>query len=82
MHFMDAANYDLRRVRRCIIKYVTTDSRLVSFCNYNAGDHLRVIEESARLGQRGSQDTGGEKPAYVPASDQRPAISESPAPPT
>ena len=82
MHFMDAANYDLRRVRRCIIKYVTTDGRLVSFCNYNAGDHHRVIEESSRLGQRGPQDTGGEKPAYVPASDQQPAVSESPAPPT
>jgi len=49
MHFMDSATYNLRRRRRCIIKYVTTDGRVVSFCNYNAGDHHRTIEESARL---------------------------------
>jgi hypothetical protein len=76
MHFMDSANYDLRRVHRCIIKYVTTDGKLVSFCNYNAGDCHRKIEEAARLGQGGSHDTGGEKPVYVAGIARRPARAE------
>jgi len=49
MHFMDAGNYSLRRLRRCIIKYVTTTGDLVSFCRYNAGERWRDREEVARL---------------------------------
>jgi uncharacterized radical SAM superfamily Fe-S cluster-containing enzyme len=49
MHFMDAGNYSLRRLRRCIIKYVTTAGDLVSFCRYNAGERYRDREEVARL---------------------------------
>jgi uncharacterized radical SAM superfamily Fe-S cluster-containing enzyme len=35
MHFMDPTNYSARRVRRCIIKYVTTKARS-SLRRYNA----------------------------------------------
>ena len=49
MHFMDSTNYSARRVGRCIIKYVTTDGEVVSFCRYNAGERYRVIEEASRL---------------------------------
>jgi 7,8-dihydro-6-hydroxymethylpterin dimethyltransferase len=49
MHFMDASNYSYRRVRRCIIKYVTVDGDVVSFCRYNAGERLRSVEEASRL---------------------------------
>jgi uncharacterized radical SAM superfamily Fe-S cluster-containing enzyme len=49
MHFMDATNYSARRVRRCIIKYVTTDGQVLSFCRYNAGERYRTTEEAARL---------------------------------
>jgi uncharacterized radical SAM superfamily Fe-S cluster-containing enzyme len=49
MHFMDATNYSARRVGRCIIKYVTTDGQVVSFCRYNAGERYRTIEEANRL---------------------------------
>jgi 7,8-dihydro-6-hydroxymethylpterin dimethyltransferase len=75
MHFMDSANYDLRRVRRCIIKYVTTDGRLVSFCNYNAGDRHRTAEESARLGNQDPQPANGKHAVYGPDRDGRPASS-------
>jgi uncharacterized radical SAM superfamily Fe-S cluster-containing enzyme len=51
MHFMDATNFSTRRAHRCIIKYVTTDGRLVSFCNFNSGARLRDAEELIRLGQ-------------------------------
>jgi len=48
MHFMDHHDYNFRRLRRCIIQYVTTDSRLIPFCSYNSGARLRTVEESAR----------------------------------
>lgn len=35
MHFMDAYNFDLSRVSRCGIHYVTPDERIIPFCSYN-----------------------------------------------
>ena len=37
MHFMDAYNYELERVRRCIIHYATPAGRIIPFCAYNGG---------------------------------------------
>jgi uncharacterized radical SAM superfamily Fe-S cluster-containing enzyme len=48
MHFMDSGHYNLRRLRRCIIQYVTTDGKLVPFCSYNSGLRYRTVEESHR----------------------------------
>lgn len=52
MHFMDAGNYSYQRVRRCLIKYVTVEGEVVSFCRYNAGERCRVNEETVRLALR------------------------------
>jgi uncharacterized radical SAM superfamily Fe-S cluster-containing enzyme len=49
MHFMDARSYNLRRLRRCVIQYVTTGGEVVPFCSYNAGARLRNAEELARV---------------------------------
>jgi hypothetical protein len=49
MHFMDAHSYNLRRLSRCIIQYVTTDGQLIPFCSYNAGARLRDSEELTRI---------------------------------
>jgi 7,8-dihydro-6-hydroxymethylpterin dimethyltransferase len=49
MHFMDAGNYSYRRARRCIIKYVTVEGEVVSFCRYNAGERRRTGEDASRL---------------------------------
>jgi hypothetical protein len=35
MHFMDPYNYDIKRVKRCDIHYVTPDLKLVPFCAFN-----------------------------------------------
>ncbi len=35
MHFMDAYNFDLARVKRCVIHYGLPDGRIVPFCSYN-----------------------------------------------
>lgn len=37
MHFMDSYNYDVDRVKRCVIHYTAPDGRLYPFCAYNSG---------------------------------------------
>jgi uncharacterized radical SAM superfamily Fe-S cluster-containing enzyme len=41
MHFMDVYNYDVDRVRRCVVHYGTPDGRIYPFCTYNAGPTFR-----------------------------------------
>lgn len=45
MHFQDSYNYDLERVRRCSIHYVTPDCKIIPFCAYNSGIEMRVETE-------------------------------------
>jgi len=45
MHFMDGYNYELERVRRCVIHYATPAGRVIPFCAYNGGFvHRTAIE--------------------------------------
>ena len=43
MHFQDSFNYDIERVKRCLIHYATPDpkKRIVPFCAYNSGPIFR-----------------------------------------
>ena len=41
MHFMDSYNYELERVRRCVIHYATPAGRIIPFCAYNGGHVFR-----------------------------------------
>ncbi|MBO4797197.1 MAG: radical SAM protein, partial [Candidatus Methanomethylophilaceae archaeon] len=41
MHFQDSYNYDIERVRRCGVHYVTPDCRVIPFCAYNSGPEFR-----------------------------------------
>ncbi len=45
MHFQDHWNYDIARVVRCVIHYVTPDMRLIPFCSYNSGPTFRTEVE-------------------------------------
>lgn len=45
MHFQDSYNYDVERVRRCSIHYITPDCKIVPFCAYNSGIEMRVETE-------------------------------------
>jgi len=45
MHFMDAYNYDVERVRRCVIHYVAPNGRMYPFCAYNSGPVFREMIE-------------------------------------
>ena len=40
MHFMDQYNYDVTRVRRCNIHYLSPDGRVIPFCTYNVLDDI------------------------------------------
>ena len=35
MHFQDPFNYDVERVKRCVIHYATPDGRIIPFCAFN-----------------------------------------------
>jgi uncharacterized radical SAM superfamily Fe-S cluster-containing enzyme len=41
MHFMDGYNYDVERVKRCVIHYATPDKHIYPFCAYNSGPVFR-----------------------------------------
>ncbi len=41
MHFMDSYNYDVERVKRCVIHYAAPDGKLYPFCAYNSGPVFR-----------------------------------------
>lgn len=41
MHFMDHYNYDVERVKRCVIHYSAPDGRIYPFCAYNGGPTFR-----------------------------------------
>jgi uncharacterized radical SAM superfamily Fe-S cluster-containing enzyme len=42
MHFMDSYNYDIERLKRCVIHYAAPNGRIYPFCAYNSG---RVYRE-------------------------------------
>jgi hypothetical protein len=44
MHFMDRYNYDVERVRRCVIQYSTPDG-IYPFCSLNCGPIYRPFIE-------------------------------------
>jgi len=41
MHFQDSYNYDIERVKRCVIHYAAPDGKLYPFCTYNSGPTYR-----------------------------------------
>lgn len=42
MHFQDGYNYDIERVKRCVIHYITPDMSIIPFCAYNGGPTYRT----------------------------------------
>ncbi|MFH1016798.1 MAG: radical SAM protein [Pseudomonadota bacterium] len=41
MHFMDHYNYDVERVKRCLVHYSAQDGKIYPFCSFNAGPYFR-----------------------------------------
>jgi 7,8-dihydro-6-hydroxymethylpterin dimethyltransferase len=68
MHFMDSYNYDIERVKRCVIHYAAPDGKLYPFCTYNSGPTFREkiekqfsIPFEAQLARFGFASTGSAK---------------------
>ena len=47
MAFMDQYNFDVNRVRRCVVHYVTPDLKVIPFCAYNNVHRIATEEEYA-----------------------------------
>jgi len=45
MAFMDQYNFDVNRVRRCVIHYVTPDLKIIPFCAYNNIHRIETEKE-------------------------------------
>lgn len=60
MHFQDAYNFELDRVRRCVVHYAAPDGRMYPFCTYNCGPVFRdrVEQQFARLRATGRASPG------------------------
>ena len=48
MAFMDQYNFDVNRVRRCVIHYVTPKLKVIPFCAYNNIHRIGTEEEYAQ----------------------------------
>ena len=72
MHFMDLYNYDVERVMRCNIHYLSPDGRVIPFCTYNVlndiyRDHIlkeyRIPLEEYK--KRYGENTVGDAVKYI-----------------
>ena len=45
MAFMDSYNFDVNRVRRCVVHYVTPDLKIIPFCAYNNVHRIAIEKE-------------------------------------
>ena len=48
MHFMDPFNFDVDRVKKCVIHYATPDGRIIPFCTMNSMYRQAVEQEFAK----------------------------------
>lgn len=60
MHFQDRYNYDVERVKRCVILY-STPAGIFPFCTYNCGPEYRRFVERSLAGGRGPKDSSAPK---------------------
>lgn len=51
MHFQDLFNYDIHRVKRCVVHYAAPNGHLYPFCSYNSGFTFRPIIEKTFSGK-------------------------------
>jgi len=47
MAFMDSYNFDVNRVRRCVVHYITPDKKIIPFCAYNNIHRVAIEKEFA-----------------------------------
>jgi uncharacterized radical SAM superfamily Fe-S cluster-containing enzyme len=48
MAFMDSYNFDVNRVRRCVVHYITPDKKIIPFCAYNNVHRVAIENQFAQ----------------------------------
>ncbi len=75
MAFMDSYNFDVNRVRRCVVHYITPDKKIIPFCAYN-NVHRVAIEKKFAAKQKTAvgkiADEIVQQPIEVPAPILKP----------
>jgi len=46
MHFQDVYNYDIERVKRCVIHHAAPDGMMYPFCSFNSGPYHRARKQN------------------------------------
>jgi len=78
MHFQDMHNYDVEKVRRCGVHYITPDCQIIPFCAYNGGpEYRKIIEDKfsiplAEWKEKHKKEAAELDAAMVVPEDQRP----------
>lgn len=78
MHFQDSYNYDIERVRRCGVHYITPDCKVVPFCAYNGGPEYRADVEKkfsvplAEWKEKNKKEAQELEAALIVPEDQKP----------
>jgi uncharacterized radical SAM superfamily Fe-S cluster-containing enzyme len=49
---MDPYNFDVNRVKRCVIHYVTPDLKIIPFCAYTNVNRIKTEEKYALKAER------------------------------
>lgn len=77
MHFQDSYNYDVARVERCAIHYITPDLKVIPFCAYNGGPEYRAKVEAqfsiplAEWKQKNKEEAKALEEALIVPEDQK-----------
>lgn len=80
MHFQDSYNYDIQRVERCAIHYVTPDLRVIPFCAFNSGPEFRKEVEAkfsiplAEWKAKNKAEAKALEDAMIVPDDQKPDV--------
>lgn len=78
MHFQDSFNYDVERVKRCAIHYITPDCQVIPFCAYNGGPEYRAAIEKkfsvplAEWKEKNKEEAKALEQAMIVPDDQKP----------
>ncbi|MDR2202990.1 MAG: radical SAM protein [Nitrososphaerota archaeon] len=55
MAFMDSYNFDVNRVRRCVVHYITPDKKIIPFCAYNNVHRVQIENDYIERYQKASK---------------------------
>jgi uncharacterized radical SAM superfamily Fe-S cluster-containing enzyme len=64
MAFLDSYNFDVDRVRRCVVHYITPDKKLIPFCAYNNVQRVAIEKEYTEKQKQAPQKIPQQVPPF------------------